>query len=117
MPVPGALEKELLNHISKKPATEMYPFVKVEVPEGYRGKIEFNIEKCIGCGLCSRECPAGAIEMVEDERTKLKKRPKFIYSRCLYCAQCEESCPREAIKLTQEFELADYDKERMVIDA
>jgi len=116
MRYPGALEKELLKHIPKKPATEMYPFIKVEAPEGYRGKIAFDIQKCIGCSLCALNCPSGAIEMVKDDRTKLKKKPKFLYSRCLFCGQCEEVCPQKAIKLTREFELADYDKEKMIID-
>ena len=36
--------------------------------------------------------------------------------RCMFCAQCAESCPRNAITITDEFELADYSRNRMVYE-
>jgi Formate hydrogenlyase subunit 6/NADH:ubiquinone oxidoreductase 23 kD subunit (chain I) len=47
-----------------KPATEKYPKEKLHLNDNYRGKPIFDYDACIGCGLCSRECPAKAIEMV-----------------------------------------------------
>lgn len=95
--------KEVFLQIFKKPATSKYPFVKCEVPEGFRGKQVFDISLCISCGLCSRDCPAKAIEMVE---VNGKKRPSFHLDQCIFCYQCAESCPRSAIRPTAIFELA-----------
>src|SRR4030042_4308409 len=104
--------KELLSNLFAKPATSKYPFVKAEVAEGFRGKQVFDISLCVSCGLCSRDCPAKAIEMVEVEG---KKRPLFLLDRCIFCYQCAESCPRNAIKSTTFFELATTDKSSLVI--
>jgi formate hydrogenlyase subunit 6/NADH:ubiquinone oxidoreductase subunit I len=104
--------KELLYHLFRKPATEKYPFVKVEVPEGFRGKQVYDINLCISCGLCSRDCPAKAIEMVEVDG---KRRPLFHLDQCIFCYQCAESCPRNAIQSTKFFELATTDKSTLVV--
>jgi formate hydrogenlyase subunit 6/NADH:ubiquinone oxidoreductase subunit I len=104
--------QEVFNHIFRKPATGKYPFVKCEPAEGFRGKQVFDISLCVACGLCSRDCPAKAIEMVEVEG---KKRPMFLLDRCIFCYQCAESCPRNAIKSTDIFELATTDKSSLVI--
>ncbi len=104
--------QEVLSHIFKKPATGKYPFVKCQLAEGFRGKQVYNIDLCIGCGLCSRDCPAKAIEMVELEG---KKRPMFYLDRCVFCYQCAESCPRNAIKTSDVFELATTDKSSLAI--
>src|SRR4030042_3423428 len=104
--------KEVFSNLFKKPATDKYPFVKAEVPEDFRGKQVFDISLCVSCGLCSRDCPAKAIEMVEFEG---KKRPLFLLDRCIFCYQCAESCPRNAIKATDIFELATTDKSSLVI--
>ncbi|WXG45883.1 MAG: 4Fe-4S binding protein [Candidatus Atabeyarchaeum deiterrae] len=111
--VTGRIFREAIKR--KHRATVMYPFEKSEAPEGSRGKIEHFIEKCSGCGLCARDCPASAITMIDDTRTKTKKKPMFYYDRCLFCSQCEESCPTKAIKLTTEFELAGPDRSKMII--
>jgi formate hydrogenlyase subunit 6/NADH:ubiquinone oxidoreductase subunit I len=104
--------KELLSQLFRKPATEKYPFVKVEVPEGFRGKQVYDINLCISCGLCSRDCPAKAIEMVEIDG---KRRPLFHLDQCIFCYQCAESCPRNAIQSTKFFELATTDKSSLVV--
>jgi formate hydrogenlyase subunit 6/NADH:ubiquinone oxidoreductase subunit I len=104
--------KEVLSHVFKKPATGKYPFVKAEVPEGFRGKQVFDITLCISCGLCSRDCPAKAIEMVEVDG---KRRPLFHLDLCIFCYQCAESCPRNAIKSSLIFELASTDKSDLVV--
>jgi formate hydrogenlyase subunit 6/NADH:ubiquinone oxidoreductase subunit I len=104
--------KEVLSHIFKKPATCKYPFVKAEVPEGFRGKQVFDISLCISCGLCSRDCPAKAIEMVDVDG---KRRPLFHLDLCIFCYQCAESCPRNAIKSSLIFELASTDKSDLVV--
>ena len=106
------MAKELLAHLFKKAATSKYPLVKAEVPEGFRGKQVYDIDLCISCGLCSRDCPAKAIEMVEVEG---KRRPLFHLDQCIFCYQCAESCPRNAIKSSVIFELASTDKSNLVV--
>ena len=51
-------------------------FCWIFCPEGAIGqdeanrKVTFNFEDCKGCGVCVKECPTGAIEMVEPEGDK-----------------------------------------------
>jgi formate hydrogenlyase subunit 6/NADH:ubiquinone oxidoreductase subunit I len=104
--------RRVLSSMVAKPATGKYPFVKCVPAEGFRGKQVFDISLCVSCGLCSRDCPAKAIEMVE---VNGKKRPMFFLDRCIFCYQCAESCPRNAIKATDIFELATTDKSSLVV--
>jgi formate hydrogenlyase subunit 6 len=107
-----ALIKDMGLCIFKKPFTREYPAVKVEVPEGYRGRHIFYPEKCISCGLCERDCPAKAIELIE---VSGKRMPHFYLDRCIFCYQCAESCPRDAIKLSTNFEMSTTEKTEMLV--
>ncbi len=107
-----ALIKDMGSCIFKKPFTRQYPAVKVEVPEGYRGRHVFYPEKCISCGLCERDCPANAIELIE---VSGRRMPQFYLDRCIFCYQCAEGCPRDAIKLSTNFEMSTTEKEEMLV--
>jgi formate hydrogenlyase subunit 6 len=107
-----ALIKDMGLCIFKKPFTREYPAVKVTVPEGYRGRHVFYPEKCISCGLCERDCPANAIELIE---VSGKRMPHFYLDRCIFCYQCAESCPREAIMLSTNFEMSTTEKTEMLV--
>ncbi|MFW6056595.1 MAG: 4Fe-4S binding protein [Chloroflexota bacterium] len=77
----------------------------VPIQPGFRGKIAYDKDKCIGCQLCIRVCPARVIEFIPEE-----KKVKFFITRCCFCAQCAEVCPVDCIAMTDEFLLADTDK-------
>ena len=53
--------------------------------------ISFNIdaEKCIGCGMCKKNCPA---EAISGER---KKHHVIDKSKCIKCSICFQICPVE----------------------
>lgn len=52
---------------------------------------------CIGCGLCKKNCEAGAVT-VEDFLAKID------YDKCVGCGVCAEKCPKKSIvsKLKEE---------------
>ncbi len=103
------MQGEVLGTVLKrKTATIRYPFQEAVRPERLRGKIEHDIEKCTGCGLCSRDCPATAITMVPSTKTKTKKKPEFRFDRCIFCGTCEAICPTKAITMSTTFELAAF---------
>ena len=107
-----ALIKDMGACLFKKPFTRQYPFVKVEAPEGYRGRHTFYPEKCISCGLCERDCPANAIELIEISG---KRMPHFYLDRCIFCYLCEEGCPRQAIRLSTNFEMSTTETKELLV--
>ena len=107
-----AMIKDMGSCLFKTPFTREYPAVKVEVPEGYRGRHILNPEKCISCGLCERDCPAQAIELVE---VSGKRMPKFYLDRCVFCYLCSEGCPREAITLSPNYEMSTTETEELLV--
>jgi NADH-quinone oxidoreductase subunit I len=112
--------------------TRQYPEEKFVPPASYRGRPvlveEQGVERCVACGLCSRVCPALAIEVqaseTELEKERYPKRFEINMLRCIFCGFCEEACPEEAIVMSDEYELvfskpedAVYGKEKLLMSS
>jgi formate hydrogenlyase subunit 6/NADH:ubiquinone oxidoreductase subunit I len=107
MSKPGKMASQLIRSLFKKPATMNYPAQKSPMPEGFRGKLKFIPEKCIGCKMCMRDCPTGAIEIVKVGEKKFEAHINL--GKCIYCGQCVDSCVKKALEITPEYELARLD--------
>ncbi len=90
-------------------ATVQYPNAPLKRPEYARGKPEHDSVACIACAACAVACPPNAIQFVVDQKAGTTTW-SINYGRCVFCGRCEEVCPTRAIELTEEFELAVFDK-------
>ncbi|MDR2069603.1 MAG: NADH-quinone oxidoreductase subunit NuoF [Spirochaetaceae bacterium] len=55
-----------------------------------------NEEKCMGCSICAKRCPANCISQVTDSE---KKRPPYRIdqARCVKCGECFKNCKFGAV--------------------
>lgn len=94
--------------------TTRFPAVPCEVPEKYRGKPEFDLDICIGCGACVNVCPAaGCLTMVDDlDADPPVRRISHRYDTCIFCGNCRDNCTTEkGIALSNKWDLANLDRE------
>jgi len=98
--------KEALKNLFKSPVTKKYPQVAADIPEGYRGKIKFDADTCVGCGMCIRVCAAGSIEkkIIQKEGAQ-EITMTFNMGSCTFCGLCSDFCPKNSIELTKEYSM------------
>jgi formate hydrogenlyase subunit 6/NADH:ubiquinone oxidoreductase subunit I len=109
--VPSMMRRAFTNTFCK-PATTKFPFIQRNLSSNFRGQPIFDVNLCIGCGICSKECPSQAIIMISVDG---KKNPEFQLDKCVFCYQCSDSCPKKAIKNSEYYQLATTDKSSLTI--
>ena len=108
---PGKMLQQVVVSAFRKAATVRYPAVKIKMPEKFRGRLKFCAEKCIGCKMCVRDCPTGAIAIRKVGEKQFEA--DIDMGKCVYCAQCVDSCPKKALEATGNFELAQLQRDKL----
>lgn len=79
---------------------------------------EAGAHRCTACGLCEKACPNGSISVLTMKDANGKKMlGKYVYRllQCTFCNLCVETCPFGAIDMGQDYELAAYDRDALVL--
>ena len=114
----------------KKPTTIQYPDVPAQIDPRFHGRHQLNryedgLEKCVGCELCAWACPADAIYVegasnLDGDRFSPGERYGRVYQinylRCIGCGLCIEACPTRALTMTNEYELADDSRTKLIYE-
>jgi formate hydrogenlyase subunit 6 len=69
------------------------------ISQRFRGLVQFDPDKCIGCGICKNRCTSRAIEFIAG-------KPQFTWSynpgQCTFCGRCVEGCKEGALSQAQD---------------
>ena len=95
--------------------TTRFPAEPCVVPERYRGKPEFDLDQCVGCGACVNVCPTQALTLVEElEGDPPLRKITLRYDACIFCGNCQDDCTTEkGITLSNQWDLAGLDRASM----
>lgn len=121
-------------HMFEKKVTMQYPDLVHPIkdnliPLNSRNRIEVDMDRCDGCGSCSRACPVNCIDVELVKVTPGDDIPLFYdgkprktwvtkynldFAKCCFCSLCTEACPTNAVKMTQEFEYSEYNRDNLL---
>ena len=95
----GTMLRDIVESFFKKYDTRLYPFERSTPPNRFRGTLMYNPAACTGCGLCVKDCPANAIQLITLDRAAKRFVVKYRMDRCIYCGQCVLSCKFKCISM------------------
>ncbi|KKD37989.1 MAG: NAD(P)H-quinone oxidoreductase subunit I [Limnoraphis robusta] len=109
------------DHMRRRPITVQYPYEKLIPSERFRGRIHFEFDKCIACEVCVRVCPINLPvvdwEFNKENKKKQLKHYSIDFGVCIFCGNCVEYCPTNCLSMTEEYELAGYDRHELNYDS
>lgn len=91
-----------LRNLFRRPFTTTYPKVPADLPPANRGRVMWDMQKCIWCRKCERSCPTKAITTDKEAKTQTVVR-----NRCIACNTCVEVCPTETVAMFPEYSKPD----------
>lgn len=117
IPLPKLREvKEALISLFTFPYTTKYPFKPHKPFKNFRGKPVVDDERCVGCEACASICPAGAIQLIDDVKNKVRTiRRDFGF--CIFCGKCEDYCitdPKSVVLSNEIFDMAVFNKKDLI---
>ncbi len=62
-------------------------------------EVAFDHERCDGCGMCAKVCPADSIHM-EAKRPRMRPNPD---NQCIFCGCCSAICTKDAVIMKKPF--------------
>ena len=70
-------------------------YIREQLRGSREGKVVYDVDACMACGVCVKKCPTNALKLEKDEII-------IDQDKCVHCAECEIICPVNAIKLGTE---------------
>ncbi|MFC1928574.1 4Fe-4S dicluster domain-containing protein [Chloroflexota bacterium] len=107
--------KQACNHCSDAACVEVCPTGALSYNR--LGFVQYDKEKCSGCGYCAEFCPFGIPQMESGKLTS-----SAVMDKCTFCVDrvtngeqpaCAEACPTGAIKFGKRAELVQEGQERV----
>jgi formate hydrogenlyase subunit 6/NADH:ubiquinone oxidoreductase subunit I len=114
--IPGRILNVAVKQVFNKPATISYPNGEMQIVDKYRGRLIYDPANCVGCNMCVRYCPAGALK-IKNEGTKEDRKMKAYLNvgHCIFCCQCVDTCPKKCISFSQDIDLSCLDKKDLTV--
>lgn len=113
---PGKMVNMTVKQFFNKPATIAYPKGEMDIVDNYRGRIIYDPANCVGCNLCVRNCPAGALKITnEGTKEDRKMRADLNVGHCVFCCQCVDSCAKKCLSFSTDIDLSSLDKKDLTV--
>ena len=92
------LGKMTFGSLFKKPETTKYPFETKPQPAGLKGHIVVNVDQCILCGMCERNCSTSCITV--DKKGRFWEINPYA---CIQCGYCVTVCPKKCLHMDPDY--------------
>ena len=117
--------RHFFKNLRKSEYTISYPEQRRAYSHRYRGHHILTTRpdgsvRCVACFLCATNCPAECIhiEAAEQPDVNVEKYP-VVYEidmlRCIFCGYCVDACPEEAIIMSNNSDMAYFNREQTIV--
>ena len=89
--------EESADQAAEKPAKQKPAAKETAAAAETRDDLHCNLEECIFCGLCAKNCPCDALEVDREAKTW-----KVNEEECVRCGACVNKCPKHCLSLGEQ---------------